>query len=97
MPEVFDTSRREATVLGYPLRPEFAESNYFLYQATKDEYYLEMAERVLHDLVDRTWVKCGLAGIRDVETGEYLLEVLLDTKFVSELFTFRSIDVFQGH
>ncbi|EGG04189.1 family 47 glycoside hydrolase [Melampsora larici-populina 98AG31] len=69
LPEVFDTARREATSLGYPLRPEFIESNYFLYRATKDEFYLEMAELVIHDLVERTWVDCGLACIADLKTG----------------------------
>ncbi|KAG0150778.1 hypothetical protein CROQUDRAFT_37750 [Cronartium quercuum f. sp. fusiforme G11] len=70
LPEVFDTHLREATSLAYPLRPEFVESNYFLFQATKDEFYLEMAERVLHDIINRTWVPCGLAGIKNLETGE---------------------------
>ncbi|KAH9824690.1 family 47 glycoside hydrolase [Melampsora americana] len=59
LPEVFDTARREATSLGYPLRPEFIEN----------EYYLEMAELVIHDLVERTWVDCGLACISDLKTG----------------------------
>lgn len=70
IPEVFDIHRKQATALGYPLRPEFVESNYFLYRATKDEYYLEVAERVLLDLVNRTWVDCGLASIENLETGK---------------------------
>ncbi|PLW45188.1 hypothetical protein PCANC_11314 [Puccinia coronata f. sp. avenae] len=70
IPEVFDIHRKQATALGYPLRPEFIESNYFLYRATKDEYYLEVAERVLTDLVNRTWVDCGLASIANLITGK---------------------------
>ncbi|POV98796.1 hypothetical protein PSTT_14174 [Puccinia striiformis] len=71
IPEVFDIHRKQATSLGYPLRPEFIESNYFLYLATKDEYYLEVAERVIHDLVNRTWVDCGLASIANLITGKH--------------------------
>ncbi|KNZ61589.1 hypothetical protein VP01_1381g3 [Puccinia sorghi] len=70
IPEVFDIHRRQATSLGYPLRPEFIESNYFLYRATKDEFYLDVAERVLTDLVNRTWVDCGLASIANLVTGQ---------------------------
>ncbi|KAA1076719.1 alpha mannosidase-like protein [Puccinia graminis f. sp. tritici] len=70
IPEVFDIHRKQATSLGYPLRPEFVESNYFLYRATKDEYYLEVAERVITDLVNRTWVDCGLASIENLLTGK---------------------------
>jgi mannosidase alpha-like ER degradation enhancer 1 len=57
------------TTAGYPLRPEFIESNLYLYQATKDEFYLEVAEQVLHDINNRTRVDCGLAAILDLTTG----------------------------
>ncbi|WAR63201.1 hypothetical protein PtB15_18B283 [Puccinia triticina] len=70
IPEVFDVHKKQATSLGYPLRPEFVESNYFLYRATKDEYYLDVAERVITDLVNRTWVDCGLASIANLLTGK---------------------------
>lgn len=70
MPEVFDIQRQQAVTLGYPLRPEFVESNYFLYQATKDPFYLEVGERIAWDLVNRTWVDCGLAVIKNLNTGE---------------------------
>ncbi|KAK4701911.1 ER degradation enhancer, mannosidase alpha-like 1, partial [Phenoliferia sp. Uapishka_3] len=69
LPEVFDINRRVAVSLGYPLRPEFIESNLYLYQATKDEFYLEIAEQVLHDINNRTRVECGLAAIQDLTTG----------------------------
>lgn len=55
--------------VGYPLRPEFIESNMYLYQATNDDFYLEIAERVLHDINNRTRTECGLAAIKDVTTG----------------------------
>ncbi|GAA5882976.1 hypothetical protein JCM16303_006771 [Sporobolomyces ruberrimus] len=70
IPELFDTFRKEAAHLGYPLRPEFIESNMYLYQATKDDYYLSIAEQVLHDINNRTRVECGFAAILNLETGQ---------------------------
>ncbi|GAA5997552.1 alpha-1,2-mannosidase MNL1 [Rhodotorula paludigena] len=72
LPELFDTHRRAGAgpQLGYPLRPEFIESNMYLYQATGDEWYLEVAERVLHDINNRTRVECGFAAVKDLRTGE---------------------------
>ncbi|KAM0748164.1 hypothetical protein T439DRAFT_382639 [Meredithblackwellia eburnea MCA 4105] len=69
LPELFDINRRTAVQLGYPLRPEFIESNLYLYQATKDEFYLEVAEQALHDINNRTRVPCGLAAVLDLSTG----------------------------
>ncbi|KAI9673612.1 MAG: alpha mannosidase-like protein [Caeruleum heppii] len=54
----------------WPGRPEFIESNYHLYRATKDPWYLYVGEMVLRDIQKRCWVKCGLAGIQDVRSGE---------------------------
>ncbi|GAA6059690.1 hypothetical protein JCM10212_000077 [Sporobolomyces blumeae] len=69
IPELFDTHRRQGAHLGYPLRPEFIESNMYLYQATKDEYYLSIAEQVLHDINNRTRVECGFAAVLDLASG----------------------------
>lgn len=38
-------------------------------QATKDEWYLEIAEQVLSDINNRTRVACGLAAVLDLTTG----------------------------
>ncbi|GAA5987329.1 hypothetical protein JCM11641_002687 [Rhodosporidiobolus odoratus] len=70
LPELFDTHRRVGAHLGYPLRPEFIESNMYLYQATKDDYYLSIAEDILHDINNRTRVDCGFAAVLNLETGE---------------------------
>ncbi|KAF5321197.1 hypothetical protein D9619_000434 [Psilocybe cf. subviscida] len=70
LPEVYDTSFRTATSHQYPLRPEFIESTWYLYRATKDPFYLEVGERVLFDLVTRAKVECGLAGISDLRTNK---------------------------
>lgn len=53
----------------YPLRPEFVESTYFLYRATKDPFYLNIGWNILHDLNTRFKSNCGFAGIQNVITG----------------------------
>jgi hypothetical protein len=50
----------------YPLRPEFAESTYFLYQATKSPFYLHVAKSIIENINAFTRVKCGFATIHDV-------------------------------
>lgn len=54
----------------YPLRPEFIESSYFLYRATKDVYYQTIGKRILEDFEFRFRQQCGFAGLQDVLTGE---------------------------
>lgn len=51
-------------------RPEFIESTYYLYQATRDPWYLYVGEMILRDIKRRCWAKCGWAGVQDVRTGE---------------------------
>lgn len=51
-------------------RPEFIESTYHLYQATRDPWYLYVGEMVLRDIKRRCWSKCGWSGLQDVRTGE---------------------------
>ena len=51
-------------------RPEFTESTYYIYLATKDPWYLHVGEMVLRDLKRRCWTQCGWAGLQDVRTGE---------------------------
>ena len=54
----------------WPGRPELAESNYHLYRATKDPWYLYVGEMILKDVQRRCWTACGWAGLQDVRTGE---------------------------
>ncbi|KAH9422303.1 ER degradation-enhancing alpha-mannosidase-like protein 3 [Dermatophagoides pteronyssinus] len=42
----------------HPLRPEFIESTYFLYQATRDQHYLDVGKDVLKNLQNFTRVHC---------------------------------------
>ncbi|KAL8118285.1 alpha-mannosidase I MNS5 isoform X1 [Apium graveolens] len=52
----------------YPLRPELAESTFYLYQATKDPWYMEVGESMLNSLNQYTKVEGGFASIKDVAT-----------------------------
>ncbi|KAI1378691.1 glycoside hydrolase family 47 protein [Hypoxylon crocopeplum] len=54
----------------WPGRPEFIESTYHIYRATKDPWYLYAGEMVLRDINRRCWTKCGWSGLQDVRTGE---------------------------
>lgn len=51
-------------------RPEFIESTFYLYQATKDPYYLHVGETALQDIRQRCWTKCGWATLADVVKGK---------------------------
>lgn len=51
-------------------RPEFIESTWYLYQATRDPWYRHVGEMALRDIKRRCWTRCGWAGIQDVRTGE---------------------------
>ena len=51
-------------------RPEWIESTWYLYQATKDPWYLHAGEMALRDIKRRCWTKCGWAGLQDVRSGE---------------------------
>ncbi|TPX08425.1 uncharacterized protein E0L32_010155 [Thyridium curvatum] len=67
-------SLRDKTVEGglgwWPLRPEFIESVYHIYRATKDPWYLYVGEMVLRDITRRCWTECGWAGLQNVLDGE---------------------------
>lgn len=63
-------------------RPEFIESTYYLYQATKDPWYLHVGEMVLRDIKRRCWTRCGWAGLQDVRTGE--LQDRMESFFLGE-------------
>ncbi|KAG4077628.1 hypothetical protein HA402_008888 [Bradysia odoriphaga] len=66
----------------HPLRPEFIESTYFLYKATGDHYYLQVAKKVLQTLQKHARVDCGFAAVNDVRTGKH--EDRMDSFVLSE-------------
>ncbi|KAH8106187.1 alpha-mannosidase [Cristinia sonorae] len=69
LPEVYDMKFQQAVATQYPLRPEFVESTWYLYRATKDPFYLDVGERILDDIIKRAKVECGLTGISDLLTN----------------------------
>ncbi|PGH16942.1 hypothetical protein AJ80_05010 [Polytolypa hystricis UAMH7299] len=73
-------------------RPEFVESNYYLYRATKDPWYLHVGEMVLRDIKRRCWTKCGWAGLQDVRNGK--LNDRMESFFLGETakYLFLSFD-----
>ncbi|TFB02351.1 ER degradation-enhancing alpha-mannosidase-like protein [Trichoderma ghanense] len=60
----------EAGIGWWPGRPEFIESTYHIYRATRDPWYLHVGEMVLRDIRRRCYAECGWAGLQDVQTGE---------------------------
>ncbi|KAH9892945.1 glycosyl hydrolase family 47-domain-containing protein [Xylariomycetidae sp. FL2044] len=54
----------------WPGRPEFIESTYHLYRATRDPWYLYTGEMVMNDINRRCKTECGFSGLQDVRTGE---------------------------
>ncbi len=72
LPERWSTSSGgiEGGLAWWGGRPEFIESTYHLYRATRDPWYLHVGEMTLRDIKRRCWTKCGWAGIQDVRTGE---------------------------
>ncbi|KAE9581013.1 ER degradation-enhancing alpha-mannosidase-like protein 1 [Colletotrichum fructicola] len=54
----------------WPGRPEFIESNYYLYRATNDPWYIHVGEMVLNDIKRLCYTRCGWSGLQNVDTGE---------------------------
>jgi len=68
------------------LRPEFVESTYFLYKATRDPYYLEVGKKVLQSLQKYARVTCGYAAVKDVRTLQH--EDRMDSFVITETFKY---------
>ncbi|XP_059359824.1 ER degradation-enhancing alpha-mannosidase-like protein 3 isoform X2 [Carassius carassius] len=85
LPEAFTTDFRVHWAQ-HPLRPEFAESTYFLYKATRDPYYLEVGRTILENLNRYARVPCGFAAMKDVRTGSH--EDRMDSFFLAEMFKY---------
>ncbi|GJJ76591.1 ER degradation enhancer, mannosidase alpha-like 1 [Entomortierella parvispora] len=86
IPERFNFVTQTVDISNYPLRPEFIESNYFLYRATKDPFYLEVGEMILHDLQSYTRTKCGWASLKSVIDKK--LEDRMESFALSETFKY---------
>ncbi|KAF9428260.1 ER degradation-enhancing alpha-mannosidase-like protein 1, partial [Podila epigama] len=86
IPERFNFISQAVDIANYPLRPEFIESNYLLYRATKDPFYLQVGEMVLHDLQKYTKTSCGWASLRSVIDKK--LEDRMESFALSETFKY---------
>ncbi|KAJ2964284.1 hypothetical protein NQZ79_g763 [Umbelopsis isabellina] len=86
LPERYNFALDDVEIGFYPLRPEFAESTYFLYRATKDPFYLKVGEMILNDINERARLRCGFATISDVRTGE--LQDRMESFVLSETFKY---------
>ncbi|ORX49888.1 hypothetical protein DM01DRAFT_1376194 [Hesseltinella vesiculosa] len=82
LPERYDFYQQDINIGYYPLRPEFVESNYYLYRATKDPFYLQVGEMVLLDLNNRSRIDCGFASMGNVLDGR--LEDRMESFMLSE-------------
>lgn len=66
LPERFNWQRKEPDLSFYALRPEFVESTYMLYQATKNPFYLRVGESILESLNKYALAPCGYATLHNV-------------------------------
>jgi len=69
-------------VLFYPLRPELAESTYFLYQATKNPFYLHVGRELVQSLNTHARARCGYATLHSVIDKTH--EDRMESFFLSE-------------
>jgi len=97
MPERWSTATGniESGLRWWGGRPEFIESNWYLFRATKDPWYLHVAEMVLRDIKRRCWTKCGWAGLQDVRTGE--LSDRMESFFLGETAKYLFLTFDQSH
>lgn len=85
LPEAF-TSEFRVHWGQHLLRPEFAESTYYLYKATGDPYYLRVGQSIVEKLNVYARVPCGFAAVQDVRTGTH--EDRMDSFFLAEMFKY---------
>ncbi|KAJ2781800.1 hypothetical protein H4R18_002661 [Coemansia javaensis] len=86
MPERFNLHLREPDIAYYVLRPEFIESTYYLYRATRDPFYLAVGEMVLRDMNELMRTRCGFTALKDVRT--HALDERMDSFVLSETFKY---------
>ncbi|KAK5981119.1 ER degradation-enhancing alpha-mannosidase protein 1 [Trichostrongylus colubriformis] len=82
LPERYNWFLKRPDVNFYPLRPEFVESTYLLYQATKNPFYLHVGREILDSLNAMTRVRCGFATVHNVDDGS--LEDRMESFFLAE-------------
>ena len=69
-PEILDYKTMRVIAGGYHLRPEIAESTYYLYRYTGDPQYRRMGEKIFNDFVKYCRTDAGYAALADVTTKQ---------------------------
>ncbi|CAD5224389.1 unnamed protein product [Bursaphelenchus xylophilus] len=82
LPERYNWRSQEPDVKFYPLRPEFIESTYYLWLATKSPFYQHVGMEVMDSINRHTRVICGFATVHDVLDKS--LEDRMESFFLSE-------------
>mmetsp|Transcript_32612 Transcript_32612/g.51962 ORF Transcript_32612/g.51962 Transcript_32612/m.51962 type:complete len:1085 (+) Transcript_32612:389-3643(+) len=86
-PEDFSIDRwsplQGGTKRGYPLRPELAESVYYMQLATGDDSWFFAGKDIVESLEATCRVDCGFASIKDIKTK--VLHDIMPSFFLSEL------------
>ncbi|KFD52313.1 hypothetical protein M513_06876, partial [Trichuris suis] len=103
LPERFNWQSKSPEVAFYPLRPEFVESTYFLYLATKNPFYLHVGKEIIESIERHAKTDCGYATLHSVVDKS--LEDRMESFFLSEttkylylLFDLKNpINVMQEH
>ncbi|KAM7538392.1 hypothetical protein Aperf_G00000065990 [Anoplocephala perfoliata] len=81
-PERFNLLMNASELAFYPLRPEFAESTYYLYRATRNPVYHRIGAMIVNNLDRYARAKCGFATIHSVE--DMSQEDRMESFFLSE-------------
>lgn len=82
LPEMYDVANSETRAPAYPLRPEYVESLFYLYRATRDPHLLSLAAELVESIEFSTRAKCGYATVFDVNTHQ--LEDRMESFFLAE-------------
>ncbi|KAI6651772.1 ER degradation-enhancing alpha-mannosidase-like protein 1 [Oopsacas minuta] len=82
LPERYDWKSATPTIPFSPLRPEFAESTYMLYQATRNPFYLYVGKDIIDNIQKFAKTRCGYATIHNVLDKS--IEDRMESFFLSE-------------
>uniref|UniRef100_A0AC35TYK7 Alpha-1,2-Mannosidase n=1 Tax=Rhabditophanes sp. KR3021 TaxID=114890 RepID=A0AC35TYK7_9BILA len=84
MPEIYDYPNKKPLPgrEGFPLRPEFVESLMYVYKATKDDTYLQIAAGIVDTINLMSKVPCGYSTVKNVITGQ--LDDRMESFFLAE-------------
>ncbi|RWS28394.1 ER degradation-enhancing alpha-mannosidase-like protein 2 [Leptotrombidium deliense] len=82
VPEFYDIPNYEVKRNGYPLRPEFIESLFYLYKATRDPHLLLIGVDVIESIEHSTRTECGFATVKDVK--QHVIEDRMESFFLAE-------------